>query len=77
MNYRYVGLRIYNNFNWAAALRVLEYHNYTWSSGCKPTSLYYDWPRGIIFIDVKTKILTRDMKTTAFSNLCNYYIEVK
>lgn len=77
MEDRYIGLRIYNNFNWVVTLHKLENNNYTWASGDKPTSLYYDYTQGIIFIDPNTKTLTKASKTTALSRFCNYYIEVR
>ena len=78
MNYRYVGLRIYSNFDWRIILHVLEENNYHWASGDKPTSLYFDTVEAIIYIDPITKTLgiSRTITTTT-SMYCKYYIEVR
>ena len=76
MKNKYVALRIYNNFDWKIALQELENNNYTWASGEKPTSLYYDCTQGTIFIDIKTKTLTKFPTTSYLSLFCNYYIKV-
>ena len=77
MEFKYVGLKIYNNFSWKAALQSLENNNYTWVSGDKPTSLYYNHTQGIIFINIKTKTITKSPKVTATADYHTYYIEVK
>ena len=72
-----IALKIYNNFGWRAALQALENNNYTWASGDKPTSLYYNYTRGTIFIKVKTKTITKDLRVNVSFKSCNYYIRVE
>lgn len=73
----YIALRIYNNFGWRAALQALENNNYTWASGDKPTSLYYNDTQGTIFMNIERKTLTRLPKIDVYSDYCHYYIRVK
>lgn len=74
---KYVGLKIYNNFNWKAILRKLEKNNYRWASGDKPTGLYFDTVESIVYIDPITKTLVKSSITTISDKNCNYYIEVR
>lgn len=76
MNYRYVGLRIFNNFNWLSTLRELEKRGYLWASRDKPTRLYFSLSEGTIYIDPITKTLALS-NTHSLSMHCNCYITMK